>query len=131
MPQTVSLQLCEWHAVQAIKRRFFEDIGGEAMALDDDIYSEEEVKRIHSNNKSIPRLEKNFDSKRVADTQYHLARYFNSQSPFIAKLRTTREERLLKELSRSLTIWNARRKRRIISQKDLPENWAEFFKIST
>ena len=104
-----------------------EEIGGDACALDDDTFSEEEVKKIHSRMKSAPRLGKIYNPIQIANAQFQISRYSNSDSPCISKLTSIVEMNPLITLAQSLATWVANRKEGLIPLDSLPEGWTEFF----
>ena len=61
-----------------------EKIGGDASPLDDGPFSEE-AKKIHSKMKSAPRLGKIYNPIQIANAQFQILRYSNSDSPCISK----------------------------------------------
>lgn len=104
-----------------------EEIGGDASALDDDSFSKEEVDKIHSNLEAGPRLGKVYNPIQIANAQFQISRYLNSDSPCISKVTSIIEKHPLITLAQSLATWAANRKEGLIPLDSLPEGWTEFF----
>ena len=105
-----------------------EEIGGDAIALDDCTFSKKEVEKVHSNLKSAPRLGKIYNPIQIANAQTQLSRYLNSNSPCLSKLMSIIEmQRPLVTLAQCLETWVANRKDGLIPLDSLPEGWTEFF----
>ncbi|KIM98419.1 hypothetical protein OIDMADRAFT_202208 [Oidiodendron maius Zn] len=104
-----------------------EEIGEDASALDDNSFSKEEVKQIHSNLKSSPRLGKVYNPIQIANAQFQLSLYLESDSPCISKLTSISGINLLVTLAQNLATWAANRKEGLIPLDSLPEGWSELF----
>ena len=109
------------------KLALLKEIGGNAIALEDDSFSKEEVEKIHSNLKSAPRLGKAFDPIPIAIAQLQILCYIYSDKPCISKLMSIVEVNPLSVLAQSLATWVAKRTEGLIPLESLPEGWTEFF----
>jgi hypothetical protein len=96
--------------------------------IDDDAFSKEDVERIHANFSSSPRIGKVYNPITVANAQFQVMRYFSSDSPYLSKLNSIKDEDTLLALAKSLVIWGDGRSKGLISKDALPEGWLEFFK---
>lgn len=100
----------------------FEDIGGDACALEDEYYTKEKVEEIHSNLKTTPRLSKIYNPIQIANTSFQISRYFHSNSPRVSNLTSDNGRQLLIKLARSLATWTANRKEGLIAPDSLPDD---------
>lgn len=104
-----------------------EQLGGDACAIDDEVFSKEEVERMLSNCRSYPRIGQVCNPVQVANAQFQIMRYSKSNSPYQKRLASIRDEYLLLALAQSLEIWAYNRAKGLISSSELPEYWSEFF----
>ncbi|KAI9745949.1 MAG: hypothetical protein M1818_000630 [Claussenomyces sp. TS43310] len=132
-----------WAPVQAIETFIFkkqfniddahvvlsllQEKGGNAVAIDDDTFSKEDVEGLLSRFKSYPRLGKIYNPLAIANANSQISQYFSSESPYLANIICYDAEHAVVALARSLATWADRRKKGLISPEDLPEDWLEFF----
>jgi hypothetical protein len=106
----------------------FENIGGEAVALDDFWLSQGEVERIHSNLDSYPRIGQVCNPLTIARFKFLADNYLSSDSPYLTKLSLAIErDGALQALANSLKSWDIQRRQGLISPNQLPEGCIEFF----
>ena len=104
-----------------------EQVGGVACAIDDDVYSKEEVERLLLRFRSSPRIGQVHNPIQIANAQSQIVRYLSSDGPYVKSLASIRDEYLLLYLAQSIGTWADDRAKGLISSSDLPKHWSEFF----